>query len=74
MLLGYSSLPLTRRNVSWAENSRPDWRNETFTRLNDRKSTHNEGLIDIMLYSYHYDCFFKPKNCQINIPDNMKHS
>ena len=25
-----------------------------------------------MLYSTHYDCFFKPKNCQINIPDNMK--
>ena len=30
--------------------------------------------MDIMLYSSHYDCFFKPKNCQINIPDNMKHT
>lgn len=32
----------------------------------------SSGPTDILLYSQHYDCFYKPKNYQINIPDSMK--
>ena len=74
----YHSQPSMKKGVSWAQFSNFEFKNEnfcqTFTRDTDRKTTAIDGILDIMLYSNHYDCFFKPKNCQINIPDNMKQS
>lgn len=32
------------------------------------------GATDVLIYSQHYDCFYKPKNYQVNISDGMKHS
>ena len=62
-----------KKGVSWAERKRLDTL-ETNARETTHKSNHSQGIIDILPYSVHYDSFFKPKNYQINIPDNMKHS
>ena len=67
---------MMKKGISWAQLSGFDFKNDTFcqtfTPNLDNKNTNPEPVLDIMLYSYHYDCFFKPKNCQINIPDSMK--
>ena len=60
-----------RKGVSWAEVGCFELRNESLSRESERKG---EGWADILLYSSHFECFFKPKNCQINIPDQMKQS
>jgi hypothetical protein len=64
-----------KKGVSWAENEVSEIRGDFFCREEKRShTTFGSPPSDILLYSQHYDYFYKPKSFQINIPDCMKQS